>query len=205
MDPVIFSQQELTLVADATFFPAKAEISRKIRCVLDNLLERYRDELRRHTLLAPPQLTLDSVQFVKGDHLEEFPYQYLDFPRYYTRSEKFAFRSLFWWGHHMAFALILEGGALRRYKENLINRYADVADKGLCLHLGSNLWEWKHGTGYTLELTRDRKPEAAAILANRPFFKLTRFVHADHFPHAGQKLVDYGHETLRTLLPVITP
>ena len=97
----------------------------------------------------------EASQFVKGEHLEDFPYQYLDYPRFFTKDVKFAFRSLVWWGHHMAFALILEGGHLRRYKENLINRFRSVADREIHLCLSPSLWEWK--TGLRLHAGSHRK------------------------------------------------
>ena len=203
-DPFQFSPEEVALVADTSFFRSKATISQKVREYLGQLHEVLKDELREQSLILPSQCNLDKFQFVKGEHLEDFPYQYLDFPRFYTRNEKFSFRSLFWWGHHMAFALILEGGALRQYKENLINRYSDVADRDLCLCLSSNLWEWKYGPGYTLELTHDRKPEVAAVLANRPFFKLSTFVSFEESTIMNGNLLGIGQKALRTVLPVIT-
>ena len=127
----------------------------------------------------------------------------MDYPRFYNREIKFAFRTLFWWGHYIIFALILEGGAIRRYKENLINRFSEIADREICLCLDNSLWEWKYGPGYTLELTRNRKPEVAAVLANRPFLKLARFVPFDAPVVTAGDLHKQGQETLRTMLSVI--
>ena len=204
MTPLVFTPAELTLISDEHFFSQKAKVSIKIRELLEQLHVIFQEELQEHTLLIPKGCDLTIHQFVKGENLEHFPYQYLDFPKFYTREKKFAFRSLFWWGHHMAFALILQGGELRRYKENLINRYSSVSDRGLCLGLDSNLWEWKNGPGYTLELTHDRKPEIAAVLAHRPFFKVTRFVPFRNLLTAESNLLKMGQEALRAVLPVIT-
>jgi hypothetical protein len=204
MSFIDFTTEELTFVSDQHFFSQKAKVSIKIRKLLEQLHVTFQEELKAQPLLIPNACDLTTYQLVKGEQLEHFPYQYLDFPKFYTREEKFAFRSLFWWGHHMAFALILEGGALRRYKENLINRYSTISDRGLCLGLDSNLWEWKNGPGYSLELTHDRKPEIAAVLAHRPFFKLTRFVPFRNLHTTESNLVKMGQAALRAVLPVIT-
>ncbi len=198
-----FTSRDITLLSDTEFFSAKALISQKIRHLLEQIRESFTRELKAHALLAPEALNPDDSQLVKGEHLEDFPYQYLDYPRFFSRDIKFTFRSLIWWGHHMAFALILEGGHLRRYKENLINRFPSVADQHVCLCLSHSLWEWKHGSGYTLELTRDRQSEVAAVLSHRPFFKLARFVSFTDPSVINGDTPLLAHQALRAMLPVI--
>ncbi|NKB82048.1 MAG: hypothetical protein GKS05_09210 [Nitrospirales bacterium] len=203
-DALSFTPREVALLTDQEFFQTKVAISAKIRELLTQWQQAFHEELAGKTLLAPEALTLESSQFVKGEHLENFPYQYVDFPRFYTREEKFAFRSLFWWGHHVAFALILEGGQIQQYKKHLIDRFTQIADQGLCLCLGSSLWEWRYGSGYTMELTRDRKSETAAVLAHRRFFKLATFVPMNNPALSEGHLVDAGRQAFCAILPVIT-
>lgn len=191
-------------MGDQAFFQAKAAIMQKVRSTLDSIHGALQTELYGLDLIAPVGFDLSACQFVRGEHLDHYPYQYLDFPKHFVRKEKFTFRSLFWWGHHFVFAMILEGENLNRYKKNLINRYPDVADRNICLCLGHSLWEWRYGAGYTLELTSDRRTETAAVLTDRPFFKLARFIPMND-PLVGQgKLVDVGRDALHSLIPVIT-
>lgn len=199
-----FTSQEIERLTDKQFFLDKATISTKIRQDLELLYETYQRELSQHQLIVPNQFSPDAFQFVKGEHLEHFPYQYLDYPRMYTREIKFGFRTLFWWGHHIIFALILEGGHIRRYKENLINRFSEIADRDVCLCLDNSLWEWKKGPGYTLELTRGRKSEVAAVLANRPYFKLAIFIPFDDAVVTTGNINQIGQKALGSLLPVIS-
>ena len=203
--PVLFTPDELSLVSDAKFFRAKARIMKKVKAQLGALYAGLQDDLAGVELLAPEGFNLGSHQFVKGEHLEDFPYQYLDFPKHFDGDVKFTFRSLFWWGHHFVFALILEGGALIRYKQNLMNRYEKVTDKGICLCLGGSPWEWKRGEGYTMELTWERKVDVTALLSNRSFVKLARFIPYDDPSVGVGRVPDVGRTTLRDLLPVIIP
>lgn len=204
-DPVRLTADELALMADEKFFVAKAAITKKLRALLEALHRGLKSELEGVTLLTPDGFDLSKVQFVKGEHLEDFAYQYLDFPKHFDGDVKFTFRSLVWWGHHVVFALLLEGGPLARYKQRLIDRYRAIADQHLCLCLSPSLWEWRRGEGYTLPLTRDRRPEVSAVLAGRPFFKLARFVPFGDAAFREGRLVEIGRGTLRSLLPVITP
>jgi hypothetical protein len=206
MDPTIqFTPEEVSLLADEKFFPAKSRIMKKVRDTLELLHAGLKADLAGVELLAPPAFDPSRFQFVKGEHLEHFPYQYLDFPKHFESDDKFTFRSLFWWGHHVVFALILEGDGLLRYKQNLINRYQAIAGRQLNLCLSPTPWEWKRGEGYTLPLTPDRKPEVSAVLSNRPFFKLARFLPLDDPAVKEGRLVEIGRDAFRALLPVITP
>ena len=200
---ISYSQDDCAHLSDTEFFKAKTHISAKIRGTLEQLYQVFQAELADQDLLAPEGFNAKAVQFVKGEHLEDFPYQYLDFPRFYTREDKLSFRSLFWWGHHVAFSLILEGRLIRQYKQNLINRYSILSDKQICLCLSPSLWEWKAGAGYTLELTHNRKSEVAAVLANRSFFKLARFIPmTDPLIQTGN-IVSEGQSVFRALLSII--
>ncbi len=200
-----FSPEEVACFADTEFFRIKARVTLQVRKILEGLHGHLNSELQGHKLLAPQNFNRDAVQFVKGEHLEDFPYQYLDFPRHFTREEKFAFRSLFWWGHHVVFALILEGPNIRKYKENVINHWSEIADHHIHLCLSASLWEWKHGPGYTMELTKDRKSQTAAVLANRTSLKLARFIPLTDTRVQSGQIAEVGHDTFRTMLPIILP
>jgi hypothetical protein len=202
-DPSPLTPDEIKLVADREFFKIKAAITSKIRAMLESVHDALRQELAGVPLIAPAGFDPDKRQFVKGEHLEDCPYQYLDFPKHFEGDDKFTFRTLFWWGHHVVFALILEGEGLRQHKQNLINRYGQLAGRDLHLGLSPTPWEWKQGQGYTLPLTRDRKSEVAAVLSNRPFFKLARFVPMDDPLILRGRLAQAGQEAFRAMLPVI--
>src|SRR5680860_184676 len=121
-----FTAVELALLADREFFRKKAKISVKIKQILEDLHQRLEAEIALQPLLTPEGFDSQASQFVKGEHLEDFPYQYVDFPRLYTRETKFAFRSLIWWGHHIVFALMIEGPLIKQYRRNLFNRYLSL-------------------------------------------------------------------------------
>ena len=200
----IFTADELSLIGDKNFFPAKQRVTEKVRSTLDEIHSVLKNDLSGVRLLAPDGFDISAFQFVKGEHLNHYPYQYLDFPRHFVRTEKFTFRSLFWWGHHFIFAMILEGTNLNRYKSNLINNYPQIADRNICLCLGHSLWEWRYGAGYTLEMTGNRRTETAAVLTHRPFFKLARFIPITDSIVSEGGLAEVGRETLNALYPVIT-
>ena len=78
-----FTSRDIALLSDTEFFSAKARVSQKIRHLLEQIRESFAHELTAHTLLVPEALNLNDCQLVKGEHLEHFPYQYLDYPRFF--------------------------------------------------------------------------------------------------------------------------
>ena len=199
-----FTSDELALIADAQFFRTKAVVMTKVRTLLDGMYGGLREEIAGISLLVPPEFDPAKHQFVKGEHLENCPYQYLDYPKYFVGTTTFTFRSLFWWGHHMVCALLLEGLHLKRYKRNLIDRFHSVAGQGLEISLAPSLWEWKRGEGYTLPIMHDRKAQVGAVIAERSSLKIARFIPMDEFGAMHTQLPAFGRDTFRSLLPVIT-
>lgn len=195
---------ERSLIQDTHFFPAKAVITQKIKKMLEELQAALKEEVAGVSFLAPPGVDTMVGQFVKGEHLHLFPYLYLDFPKYYSNAEKFAFRSLFWWGHHFIFALILEGPSLNRYKQNLLKRYDRLADQNFYLLMAPTLWAWEKRPELLLEIRKDNREAVEAALATRPFLKIHRFVEFDDPIFQNGGLPQTGRETFRQLKAVVT-
>lgn len=198
------SSDDVMLLTDADFFRKKAALTAKIRSMLEATESALREELARATLLVPPGFNPANRQMVKGEHLEDFPYQYLDCPKHFEGGDTFTFRTLVWWGHHVACALLLQGVVLKQHKRHVVDRFHRIAGQGLELSLAPTLWEWKRGEGYTLPITHDRKAQIAAVLAERSHVKILRCIpFADSRIRAGQ-LAGISRETFRAVLPIVT-
>ena len=175
-DPIAFSPEELSVIQDTRFFHIKATVTPKIKNILHRLRDLYQEELSRANLLIPNGVDTQSGQFVKGEHLLDFPYLYLDFPKLFTQQEKFSFRTLFWWGHYWVFAWILEGRYIENYKKNIIDGYERLSDQGLCLLMTDTPWEWRKGNDFVLEIRKDNRKKVADSLETRPFLKIHRYM-----------------------------
>jgi len=202
--PLAFTAEETALVADAQFFRKKATISEKIRGQLEAVQTVLRDDLHGLSLQVPDGFDPLRAQLVKGEHLEGCPYQYLDCPKHFHGLDKCTFRSLFWWGHHVAFAWILEGRLIKQYKRNMVDRFHRIAGQQLELSTAPTLWEWKRGEGYTLPMTHDRKAQVAAVLAERTFVKVARFHPLDDRRVSAGDLALLAREAFQAMAPIVT-
>lgn len=203
-NPLLLTDEEAALLADARFFRKKAAITTKIRAQLEATHDALKQECIGLSLDAPPGFDPTVHQLVKGEHLGDCPYQYLDYPKHFAGVTKFTFRTLVWWGHHVTCALLLEGAGMSQYKRQLLGRFHQVAGRALELSLAPSLWEWNRGEGYTLPITHDRKAQIAAVLAERSFMKVVRCVpFGDSNIQSGQ-LAQLACGSFRSMLPIVT-
>ncbi len=202
---MLFTDDDTALLADAQFFRKKAAITTKIRAMLETTHGVLRNELTGLSLVVPPDFDPTLHQLVKGEHLEDFPYQYLDCPKHFSGADTFTFRTLVWWGHHVTCALLLEGSEIGRYKRQLLGRFHQLAGRDLELSLAPSLWEWKRGEGYTLPITHDRKAQIAAVVAERSFLKVVRCVPLEDPQVREGQLARMACETFRSMYPLVTP
>ncbi len=203
--PIRFTEEERRFIRDTAFFQAKAAITEKIKRLLEELREELRYELAESAMPLPDGVDRQNGQLVKGEHLLDFPYLYLDFPKYFSQGEIFTYRTLFWWGHHLVFALILDGRQLDRYKENLMTHYDRLAGRGVFLLMTPTPWEWRKSPEYLLELRPDNREAVAAAVAERPFLKLHRFVAFDDPAVADGTIVKNGRDTFRLMALIAAP
>ncbi|HXX76285.1 MAG TPA: hypothetical protein VEI50_14245 [Nitrospiraceae bacterium] len=199
-----FTDEDTALMADDQFFRKKEQIMIKVRRQLEDTQKLLQEDLKGASLVTPPGFVPTKTQLVKGEHLESFPFQYLDCPKHFEGTDKFTFRTLFWWGHHLACALLLEGTKIKQYKKHIVDRFHRLAGQELELSLAPSLWEWKRGEGYTLPMTHDRKARIAAVLAERSFLKVVRFVPLSNVRIQSGQLPNLSRETFRAVLPIIT-
>jgi len=204
IQPVVFTETETRLLVDAQFFRQKAAITAKIRGLLEETHRALQAGLDTVTLVTPPGFNSKIHQLVKGEHLEDFPYQYLDYPKHFQDGNTFTFRTLVWWGHHLVCGLLLAGAGVPQYKRHLLGRFHQLAGRGLELSLAPSLWEWKRGEGYTLPITHDRKAQIAAVLAERSFMKVVRCLPFGDPKVQNGQLAQVVSDAFRAMLPIIT-
>jgi len=138
-----FTSDEMRMIAATDFFPAKAEIIRKFHQEFITLRDQLRMECEKTFLRAAPAGTdFDTGQLVKGEKFHDFPYVYLDFPKFFSKKEMFTFRSFFWWGHSLIFCWFLSGPRLDEYKERLLDWHATLSHQPVFVSIADTPWEW---------------------------------------------------------------
>ncbi len=203
MDAEAFSPDEVDFLKQAALFTWKERITKKIKRTLETLHDELAKEVVPETLLAPEGMDFTRWQVVRGERFEDQPYAYLDFPQYFSRETKFTYRSMFWWGSGFIFAMILEGQALDRYRENLLVAYHRLADRGLSLSLAETPWEWKRAGPSILPIQATNRAAVAKALAAKRFLKLQSWLEFEALAREPGAIVRNGVDTFRLLREVV--
>lgn len=198
-----FSRDEVEFLKQAGPFAWKERLTQRIKTALAALHDALAARLTPDALLAPEEMDWARWQLVRGERFGDRPYAYVDFPQHFSREAKFTYRSMFWWGEGLFFALILEGSLLDRYRANMAEAYAAMADRDLALSLARTPWEW-HADGPSVLPIRTATRDAVMSAArSRPFLKLQRAASLDLLGQPDA-IVREGLKTFEDLSPVVT-
>lgn len=198
-----FSREEVLFLKQSGLFSWKEILTQRIKRALEDLHAALAPRVVPEALLAPPETDFARWQLVRGERFHERPYVYLDFPQCFSRAAKFTYRSLFWWGEGLFFAMILDGPMLDQYWSNLDRRYAAVADQDLVLSLAETPWEWRQAGPAVLPIRSDTRSAVADAARRARFLKLQRAMDLDRLIEPGA-IVREGVETFERFLPVLT-
>lgn len=198
-----FTAEEAALLADRTRFAVKARAQAKVRAQLEALERALRQDCRLVSLAAPVGWNRERSQLVKGEHLEDCPYQYLDYPKHFVDGTAFTFRTLVWWGHQVTFAWLFDGVSVPHVTRRLLARYHELAEKGLLIGRAPGLWEWKVGDGFTLPLRAENRTQVAALLDRRSTVKVCRVLPCDDPAFVAGALPELGLAAFRAMLPLV--
>ncbi len=168
-----FTPEEMRMICDTDFFPAKAEIIRKFHEDFMKLRDELRVECQSTPMsLAPAGTDFETGQLVKGEKFHDFPYVYLDFPKFFSKEVMFNFRSFFWWGHGLFFCWFLSGPRLDEYQKRLLACHDTLSHEGIFLSTADTPWEWGLEKPHAVFLDQVGKERLEKILAERSFLKL---------------------------------
>lgn len=187
-----FREDERQLISDREFFERKLAITEKIRDIYSDLRGRLKEVLRPEAYLAPPGVDYTQGKLSGGEHHFDLPYIFLDFPRLFSRSAIFAYRSIFWWGHHFLFSLILSGDLLPDYRERFLLGMERLLGRGDFLAISLDPWEWRGGEENVQAIIGANRAKVVEALRQHPFLKLIRFIPFDHPSLSRGNLAEEG-------------
>ncbi len=197
-----FSHEEVEFLKQAGLFAWKERLTRRLQGELTALHEALVPLIVPASLLAPDGMDWTRWQLVRGERFHDRPYAYLDYPQFFSRTTKLTYRSMFWWGEGLFFAMILEGALLNQYVDNIDRRYDEIADRDLSLSLADTPWEWAASGRAVLSVRSDTRGAVLAAARNTSFLKLQRAVALDRLI-APRAIVREGVATFGILRSVI--
>ncbi len=200
-DSTHWSRHEWDLINVTELFEHKPAIMKKAEGYLETLRSALAAELKAHPELYPANTDLVKGQIARGENHEGFPFLSLDLPQKFSKTEFFAFRTLFWWGHYLGFSLILKGPDLPTQVNRLKERRQSLAGADVYLSRHSNPWEWDRV--HFTKLSQLSGNDVQQVIEGIQYVKLMRFflVSEESFPELNW--AEAGLQSFRDLVQLV--
>ncbi|UII24973.1 hypothetical protein LVD15_16865 [Fulvivirga maritima] len=116
----MFSDKEFNYISDQDFLLTKRQITEKIIQYLSNLESELKKEIHSSDFDFPDNAFLKAGKISKGENFKGLPYLILDYPRMFSSTSIFAYRTMFWWGNFFSNTLHVKGSALKSLPDTTI-------------------------------------------------------------------------------------
>ncbi|MCC6287363.1 MAG: hypothetical protein IT249_05715 [Chitinophagaceae bacterium] len=190
-----FSENELNLAADIDFILTKNRIIGKVYNLFGALAGTY---VKLSESLLPQEVLLNSPKISRGENYKGLHYVMLDYPRFFTKDNVFAIRSMFWWGNDLSLTLHLKGKFKAAYQVKL---YELSKPGNIDWYIQTSDDEWLHHktAGSHTKLADITLPENNAFILKTGFLKLTCFLPLQQWNEAAT-FFESGFNSLITAL-----
>jgi hypothetical protein len=203
MTPPFFSDKEIALLSDPSWFRLRARTLEHLEDSLLRLGEQLRMQVAGAGYLRPAEVDLGEGRLAKGDHLEDLPYIYLDLPRSLDEQSLFTFRTLFWWGHEISFSLLLSGPHLPEYRSRLMQNLGILEALDVHVSTAGSPWDWRRGPGHTLRISSGERGTLERLFRKQAFLKCSRYLEFHAAEFRQMRIDDAAILTFRALEPLI--
>jgi hypothetical protein len=194
--PLNFSARELSYLQNTDFLLTKWEIMQKVKQLMRETEKLIRKDIPRFQKVFP-EATLDRAgKLSKGENYQGLPYVVLDYPRNFSKEHIFAFRTMFWWGHHFSITLHLQGEYFNRYKQMLAGNFARLQAAGYYVCVHDTPWEYHYEFENYQPLANFSVADFQTELDQRTFTKLSRKLSLE----AWAELPLFANETFSQLM-----
>lgn len=183
---IMFSPEELVLAENASWILTKNMIIRKICDLFGHLSYQMMDELNRFEL--PKEVEQTSPKISKGENYRGLPYIVLDYPRFFTKENIFAIRTLFWWAHYFSVTLHLKGVYKASFIKQIKKNISFLAENNFYVGISKDEWQHAmHEDDYLL-LHETSEEQLEIIFSENSFLKLSAKMELNQWNEAGEKL-----------------
>ncbi len=174
METVSLTAEEQALVVNAEWLYLKNNVLQKVMTLMGQLQLALQAHPVTNTFPFPEPTLLAGGKISRGERYKELPYIILDYPRFFSKDNIFAFRTMFWWGHYFIATLHLAGKEKERYSHTIIGAWQQLAEHQFQVYLQEDPWEHDlENENYKL-ISAMPVEEFQQLIIRRPFIKLAK-------------------------------
>jgi hypothetical protein len=193
---MILSDKEHKIITDTEFLLTKNSAIVKIYNLLEEVNINLLGSIKNSNFTFDPNIDVKVGKIFKGENYNGLPYLVLDFPKLFSKSDIFSFRTMFWWGHFYSSTLHIEGKSLEKYRANIVNNISSYLDHDIYICINETPWEYNYEKYNYVLLNRDN----LELFEKCKFIKLSKKFDLNQY----QVLPSLSNSFLKLILDILS-
>ncbi|KAA2245710.1 hypothetical protein F0L74_07085 [Chitinophaga agrisoli] len=174
MKNFLLTPAEQQVAFDASWIYRKNSVIEKVMELLGALHQQLEQHNNTRHFNFPAACLQRGAKISKGERYKELPWVMLDYPRFFSQEEVFAFRTMFWWGHYFSCTLHLAGAVKEQYAIALIQGYTQLARSGFQVYVQEDPWQHDFEDGNYRAVETFTVQEWRQLVLQQRFIKLAK-------------------------------
>lgn len=166
-----FSAEEAALMNNTVIILTKNRVIQKVYDLFGSISNACGGFI--DSVALPEDVIALSSKISKGENYLGLPYVILDQPRYFSKGDVLAVRTMFWWGHYFSVTLHLKGMYKNIYSETISDKYDQLAEAGAFVAITENEWHHSLDEEHYVQLSLIKKESFRKMISNHPFLKIS--------------------------------
>lgn len=174
------SAEESELVQNGEFLLTKNRVISKVMELFGELSM----DMQQSGKVAgqPPKIS-------RGEQYQGLPYVILDFPRFFSKEDIFAFRTMFWWGNYFIQTIHLRGKYLESFGPEVIGHLELFRAAGFEVFDSEEEWHHDFEKGHFQPIEKLGEEGIREIIRQNSFLKISVKIPLNDFEEAYEKFL----------------
>lgn len=168
------SHDELQILQNKEFLLLKNEVTGKVIACLAGIERCLREEVAKSSFPFPERTLLKTGKISKGEQYRGLPYFILDYPRLFSKTEVFSFRTMLWWGNHFGCTFHISGACLQDHKDAFLRNATATDEVFFCVN--KHPWEYHFENDNFLPLNQLKRTDILEHIEKNDFIKIGAFI-----------------------------
>ncbi|MBA3647964.1 MAG: hypothetical protein H0W62_05345 [Chitinophagales bacterium] len=194
------SAGEIDMLGQRDFFLTKKIIIEKIYHQFAILIEETKRQAIFINATFPEGSDSSTGKISKGENYMGFPYQILDFPRFFSGENILAIRTMVWWGNFCSCTLLLSGNSLLQHAFNLRKSFLKLKENDFYVSVSDSPWHHHFNRENFIAINELSEETWIRIIDKNIFIKIARKIPIDRI----NELVTFSINSFRIFAALLT-
>ena len=140
------SEKENQIIFDTEFLSNKISVIEKIQMHFEDVRKSLEESIVKSEFKFPDNIDVKYGKIFKGENYQSLPYINLDYPKQFSNTDTFTYRTMFWWGNFFSSTLHLQGKSLDLYLEVIYNNFDKIINDEIYICINKSPWEYHYNS-----------------------------------------------------------